>query len=69
MYYTYMWSLNLAKDLFTRFEADGMMNKKTAEDYRKYVVGAGGAVDASEMVKNFLGREPTFDAFEAYLKK
>ena len=69
MYYTYMWSLNLAKDLFTRFESEGLMDPKVAADYRKYVVGAGGAVDAEKMVERFLGRKPTFDAFENYLKK
>ncbi len=69
MYYTYMWSLNISKDLFTRFEKEGLMDKKVAADYRKYVVGAGGAVDAEKMVTNFLGRESSFDAFESYLKK
>jgi len=69
MYYTYMWSLNLSKDVFTRFEKEGLMNKQVAADYRRFVIGAGGAVDATDQVKNFLGRESTFDAFEAYLKK
>jgi thimet oligopeptidase len=69
MYYTYMWSLVIAKDLFTRFEKEGLMNPAVAADYRKFVVGAGGAVDASDMVEGFLGRPTSFDAFEAYLKK
>lgn len=69
MYYTYMWSLNLAKDLFTRFEEKGVMDAAVAADYVKYVLGAGGAVDAEKMVENFLGRPTTFDAFEKYLKK
>ena len=69
MYYTYMWSLNLAKDLFTRFEEKGLMDKGVAADYEKYVIGAGGAVDAEQMVVNFLGRPPTFAAFEKYLKE
>ncbi len=64
-----MWSLNLSKDLFTRFAKEGMMNKKVANDYRKFVIGAGGAVDANDIVKNFLGREPSFDAFQKYLQE
>jgi thimet oligopeptidase len=69
MYYTYMWSLNLAKDLFTRFADKGVMDKAVAADYVKYVIGAGGAVDAEKMVQNFLGRPASFDAFEKYLKE
>ena len=69
MYYTYMWSLNLAKDLFTRFADKGVMDKRVAADYAKYVIGAGGAVDADKMVENFLGRKGSFDAFEKYLKE
>jgi thimet oligopeptidase len=69
MYYTYMWSLKLSKDLFTRFAQEGLMDPGVAADYTKYVVGAGGAVDADVMVENFLGRPSSFDAFEKYLKE
>jgi thimet oligopeptidase len=69
MYYTYMWSLKLSKDLFTRFAEKGLMDKGVAADYEKYIIGAGGAVDAEQMVENFLGRPSTFDAFEKYLKE
>ena len=69
MYYTYMWSLNLAKDLFTRFEKEGLMNPEVAKDYNTCVIGAGGAADAIDMVRAFLKREPSFDAFKKYLEK
>jgi thimet oligopeptidase len=68
MYYTYMWSLVLSKDIFTRFAAAGLMDAATAADYRRYVVGAGGAVDAADQVRAFLGRETAFDAFREYLE-
>jgi thimet oligopeptidase len=68
MYYTYMWSLVLAKDIFTRFSAAGLMDHAVAADYRRYVVGAGGAVDAADQVRAFLGRETAFDAFREYLE-
>ena len=67
IYYTYMWSQVIAQDLFSRFETEGMMNPKTAADYRSAVLAPGGSVDAREMVKNFLGREYSYDAFEAWL--
>ena len=69
MYYTYMWSLVLAKDLFTRFKKEGLMNKKTALDFRKKILEPGGSRDAVDMVKDFLGRPHTFAAYEAWLKK
>lgn len=69
MYYTYMWSLVLAKDIFTRFQERGLMDQKTAVEYRKAVLEAGGSVDAEEMVKTFLGRPYAFAAFETYLKE
>lgn len=69
MYYTYMWSLKISKDLFTRFAEKGLMDPGVAADYEKYVIGAGGAVDAERMVENFLGRPASFDAFEKYLKE
>ncbi|MDA3864509.1 MAG: Zn-dependent oligopeptidase [Deltaproteobacteria bacterium] len=69
MYYTYMWSLVMAKDLFSRFQNEGIMNTKTAVEYRKTILAPGGSVDAAAMVKNFLGRNYSLAAFENYLKK
>ncbi|MFH2005728.1 MAG: M3 family metallopeptidase [bacterium] len=69
MYYTYMWSLVIAKDLFTRFEKEGLMNKKTALDFRRKILEPGGSVDAVDMVKAFLGRPHTFAAYQAWLQK
>ena len=69
MYYTYMWSLVLAKDLFTRFKAQGLLDAETARAYRGAVLEPGGAVDAADMVRTFLGREHTFTAFEEWLER
>ena len=68
MYYTYMWSLALAKDLFTRFQSDGLLNTEISAAYREAVLAAGGAVDANEMVASFLGREYQFEAFKTWLE-
>ena len=68
MYYTYMWSLVIAKDLFTRFE-DDLMSTATANAYRARILGPGGSKDARELVKDFLGREYAFEAFESWLAR
>lgn len=67
-YYTYMWSLALSEDMFTRFQAEGLMNPKIASEYRRYILEPGGTVDAEDMAKNFLGRESSFEALRNYLE-
>jgi Zn-dependent oligopeptidase len=69
MYYTYMWSKVLAKDLFTRFEAKGLLHKPTSMAYRKAILEPGGARDAAQMVKDFLGRPYSFEAYRAWLAR
>lgn len=66
-YYGYLWSLVYAQDMFSRFEAEGIMNSKTARDYRSKVLARGGTADAIDLVKDFLGREPNSDAFLRHL--
>jgi thimet oligopeptidase len=69
MYYCYMWSLSLVKDLFTRFQAGGLMDQKTALAYRQAVLEPGGAKDGDEMVRDFLGRDFSFEAFQKWLEQ
>ncbi len=66
MYCTYMWSQVIAKDLFSRFEAD-MMDKKVAADYRKNILAPGGSKDAKDLVEGFLGRPYSFEPFANWL--
>lgn len=67
MYYTYQWSLVIAKDLFTRFAKEGLLNPSVARDYRDTILKPGGTIDANDMVKNFLGRSYNLDAYKAWL--
>jgi thimet oligopeptidase len=66
-YYTYMWSLVIAKDLFTRFEREGLMSVTAARAYRQSVLEQGGSKDAAMLVKDFLGRDYGFEAYERWL--
>lgn len=68
-YYTYMWSLAISKDLFTKFNKDNLLDTKVAEHYRKTILEPGGSKPAAELVKDFLGREWNMDAFKEYLKE
>lgn len=69
MYYTYMWSLIIAKDLFEPFVQKGLMNADIAGRFRDTILRQGGSKDAAVMVEDFLGRPFKLDAFEAWLKK
>jgi thimet oligopeptidase len=67
MYYTYMWSLVIAKDLLTPFGGKDLMSTEVTYRYRDAVLAPGGSKDAAELVRDFLGRDYGFEAFEAYL--
>ena len=66
-YYTYMWSLVIAKDLFSAFDTDDLFDTETAGRYRDRVLAPGGSSDAADLVEDFLGRPYTFDAYAAWL--
>ncbi len=65
-YYTYQWSLAIAKDLYTRF-SDNPMDPTVASEYRDRVLAAGATKDASELVADFLGRPMNLDAYRAWI--
>jgi thimet oligopeptidase len=67
-YYTYQWSLAIATDLFSRFEAGGLRNTKLANDYRRKILQAAGSKPASDFVADFLGREFSTDAYISSLQ-
>jgi thimet oligopeptidase len=69
MYYTYMWSLVIAKDLLTPFEKSGLMATDVTTKYRDTILAQGGAKDAADLIKDFLGRPYNFKAFEKYLSE
>ncbi|WP_028637814.1 M3 family metallopeptidase [Nocardioides sp. URHA0032] len=68
-YYTYMWSLVIAKDLFSAFDPGDLFDAAVAGRYRDRVLAPGGSRDAADLVADFLGRPYTFDAYAAWLAR
>jgi thimet oligopeptidase len=62
-----MWSLVIAKDMFSAFDPDDMFAPDVARRYRDRVLAPGGSGDAADLVADFLGRPYSFDAFGAWL--
>ncbi len=67
MYYVYQWSLSLVKDLWTRFEEQGLVSPKLAKAYADAVLRPGGSKDAARLAQDFLGRPPNLEAYRAWL--
>ncbi len=65
-YYTYQWSLVIARDLLSAFD-DDLFDADTATRYRREILEPGGTRDARDLVRSFLGRESTFDAYRRWL--
>jgi thimet oligopeptidase len=62
-YYGYLWSLVYAQDMFQRFKELGMLNPEAGAYYRDKILSKGGTEDSLDLVTDYLGREPSMDAF------
>jgi len=67
LYYTYMWSLVIAKDLFSAFQDEGILAPGPARRYRRAILEPGGSKPAAQLVRDFLGRDASFAPFERWL--
>lgn len=66
-YYTYMWSLVIAKDLFSQFDRQHLLAPEVARRYRDTVLAPGGSKPAAELVQDFLGRPFNEQAWKKWL--
>jgi thimet oligopeptidase len=67
-YYGYLWSQVVALDMRTAFAAD-KLDPKVGARYRANVIGQGGQRAPQQLVKDFLGRDMSTQAFFDYLRK
>jgi len=65
-YYTYLWSLVIARDLLAAFDGN-LMDPVVGRRYRDAILAPGGSADAADLVQRFLGRATSFEPFEAWL--
>ena len=61
-YYSYKWAEVLSADAFSRFEEEGLFNKKVGQDFLTEILERGGSRPAMESFIAFRGREPNVDA-------
>jgi len=62
-YYGYLWSLVYAEDIFSVFKQKGILNKEMGVKYRHTILAKGGSEDEMQQLINFLGRQPSEEAF------
>ena len=69
-YYTYVWSLVLARDLLRPFLDKGNLTDATlAQRYAKEILEPGSERPAADLVRRFLGRESSLEAFREWVDR
>jgi thimet oligopeptidase len=62
-YYGYLWAEVIGDDMFSRFAREGVLSPTVGAEYRREILEPGGSRDADDLVRAFLGREPSNDEF------
>jgi thimet oligopeptidase len=62
-YYSYLWAEVIGDDMFGRFAAEGVLSPEVGAAYRREILEPNARRPAAELVRAFLGRDPTPDAF------
>jgi Zn-dependent oligopeptidase len=58
-YYGYLWSKVYGDDMFGRFEAEGVTSPAVGADYRREILEPNGTRDGIDLLRAFLGRDPS----------
>lgn len=62
-YYGYLWSRVFAADVFEQIKKEGLLNPKAGARYVQVILKQGGSEDPAVLLKEYLGREPSQEAF------
>jgi thimet oligopeptidase len=68
-YYTYSLSKVIALDFFNQFDRKNLLDGPAAMRYRKTVLEPGGSMSANDLVKSFLGRPQSYEAFKVWMNE
>jgi thimet oligopeptidase len=68
-YYTYSLSKVIALDFFNQFDKKNLLDGPAAMRYRKTVLERGGSMSANDLVKDFLGRPQSYEAFKVWMNE
>ena len=61
-YYSYKWAEVLSSDAFSKFEENGVLDRKTGQEFLSAILERGGSQPAMELFVEFRGREPNAEA-------
>ncbi len=62
-YYGYLWSKVYGDDMFSVFADEGVLSPAVGRRYRNAILARGGTRDGMDLLRDFLGREPSPEAF------
>jgi thimet oligopeptidase len=68
-YYTYMLDKVIAVDFFAQFDRANLLKGPAAMRYRRTVLEPGASKPATQLVKDFLGREQSLDALKVWMNE
>jgi thimet oligopeptidase len=68
-YYTYAFDKVIALDFFAQFDPKNLLDGDAGARYRKMVLEQGGSKPGRTMVRDFLGRDEDFEAFQRWLNE